>query len=167
MPISTLSRNDENTSRVEPLCRSAHDGREVAEINQTIAAGDQSETVRASLEPRGNLGDFELIVDVARARESEHLRREVHADHGRRPLFEGNAGQTRSATQIQHFKIAMLSQHGLKHVRDALRTLVLQIVAHLGFVVRGEIPVDLLDFGIPWAKLKVRFVSVTRLRAPT
>ncbi len=109
---------------------------------------------RGLVQPVGDLGDLEPIIDIASPGELDHVRREVDADQSSSTLFQDHSRQSRSAADIEDRKIAPVADDGVDCFLDPLRRPVFQVLAHPVFVTRGETFIDLLDgpIGCTWRR---------------
>src|SRR5579871_5025083 len=109
---------------------------QVTEIVQTLAGGDEIKANFRPVEPICDFSRLELIVNAAAAREIDHLGREVHPNHARRPRLETDTGEARAAAEVENAEVPEgLSRCGLDQVPKTFRRLIIQLVAHQRFIV--------------------------------
>src|SRR5258708_2734225 len=75
--ITAFHAQCESAPGLEPFGGSGHDRKQIAEIDDAVAGRDKIETLSTVFEPLRDLADLEPIIDVALARELNHLRREI------------------------------------------------------------------------------------------
>src|ERR1035441_2525227 len=138
--FAAFHRESEVSARLEPPDRRPRHRLKIAKINQAVASYNQIELCLTLVQPFGNLGNLQLVIDAALPGKLDHLWREIDPHQARRTLLQTHARQPGSATNIENLKARGIADLCSNQLLKALRSLVAQVVAHLGVVVRGKVP---------------------------
>ena len=91
---SAFRRQRVHTAGFQPFCHRRGDPLQITEIDQAVTAGDEVKMLAGFVQPIGDFGNFQKIIDATLAREFDHVGRQINADQPRGNRLEHHAGKS-------------------------------------------------------------------------